>query len=216
MDSVVNNATAHYLHNMFFVLGSSLNRSAAPIKVTAELYRANAIENFDTVAALIKTSEGADIYYYASHAVSESYGPVFEYTFQKGVISYCGGEGTQAGITAVFQDGSTKDYGDPNEETLNKLWVTVEAVRGENTIRCPIEAAFSHTLCIDGMHRSATVSNFPDTYKRLDSEREIVWVEELSQVLHQCYNNYKLPAELDVPWAIPGNTVEIEAAGKES
>src|SRR5918992_777122 len=43
-DSPVNNACAHYLHNMFYVLGDRTDTSAVPARVTAELYRANSIE----------------------------------------------------------------------------------------------------------------------------------------------------------------------------
>jgi hypothetical protein len=49
-DSPANNATAHFLHNMFYLLGATRETSAAPAVVQAELYRANAIENFDTAA----------------------------------------------------------------------------------------------------------------------------------------------------------------------
>jgi predicted dehydrogenase len=49
LDSVANNATAHYLHNMFYVLGTrARTRQQFHHKVEAELYRANDIENFDT------------------------------------------------------------------------------------------------------------------------------------------------------------------------
>src|SRR5690606_23790349 len=47
-DSVANNATAHYIHNMFYVLGKEIDRSAQPARVTAELYRARLIQNYDT------------------------------------------------------------------------------------------------------------------------------------------------------------------------
>ncbi len=39
LDSPVNNACSHYLHNMFYVLGDRLDRSDQPKWVTAELYR---------------------------------------------------------------------------------------------------------------------------------------------------------------------------------
>lgn len=43
LDSPVNNACAHYLHNMLYVLGPQVDRSAAPARLTAELYRAHPI-----------------------------------------------------------------------------------------------------------------------------------------------------------------------------
>jgi hypothetical protein len=45
LDSVASNATAHYIHNMFYVLGNEVDKSAVPVEVAAELYRANNIEN---------------------------------------------------------------------------------------------------------------------------------------------------------------------------
>ncbi len=62
LDSPVNNATAHYLHNMLYLLGKTTNSSARPASVEAELYRANNIENYDTGALRIKTEEGAEIF----------------------------------------------------------------------------------------------------------------------------------------------------------
>ena len=68
LDSPVQNAMAHDLHNMFYVLGKTRETSARPAEVEAELYRANAIENFDTAAARIRTEEGVEILFFVSHA----------------------------------------------------------------------------------------------------------------------------------------------------
>ena len=70
-DSVVSNATAHFLHNMVFILGDSIGQSAYPTKVTAELYRANNIENFDTAAVRCQTATGVEILFIASHATEK-------------------------------------------------------------------------------------------------------------------------------------------------
>src|SRR5690606_34582742 len=69
MDSVANNATAHYIHNMFYVLGRATDESARPARVTAELYRANRIENYDTAAMRVHTEDGVELLYFGSHAV---------------------------------------------------------------------------------------------------------------------------------------------------
>ena len=39
LDSPVNNAMAHDLHNMLYLLGPSIDRSAQPVEIVAELYR---------------------------------------------------------------------------------------------------------------------------------------------------------------------------------
>jgi predicted dehydrogenase len=61
LDSPVQNAMAHDLHNMFYVLGPETDASARPVEVEAELYKANAIENFDTAAVRARTAEGVEL-----------------------------------------------------------------------------------------------------------------------------------------------------------
>src|SRR5699024_9399417 len=77
-DSVANNATAHFLHNLFYLTGDSLDASAILKDVTPELYRANTIETFDTCAIKVTTNEDIDIFFYASHAVDDIVNPMFE------------------------------------------------------------------------------------------------------------------------------------------
>jgi len=50
LDSPAHNAAAHYLHNMFYLLGDAIPTSAWPEQVQCERWRANPIENFDTAA----------------------------------------------------------------------------------------------------------------------------------------------------------------------
>jgi len=69
LDSPANNAMAHFLHNLFYVLGDRVDRSAKPVQVAAELYRAYPIENFDSIACRAHTEEGTELLFYASHAL---------------------------------------------------------------------------------------------------------------------------------------------------
>jgi len=206
LDSVASNATAHYLHNMFFILGDEIDKSDVPVQVKAELYRANDIENFDTAALYVKTKNGTDIHYYASHAVLESYGPVFEYVFENGTVSYDGST-FKANIIAKLNDGTTIDYGNPNEEPLNKLWMSVSAIRNETKITCPIEAAMPHVSCIEGMHRSTDVIEFPASIKHFDINNQVIWVEGLSDMLLKCYANLTFPSKMNAMWAKAGGVV---------
>ena len=48
MDSPAANALSHFLQLPLYLLGPSMNQAATPVKVEAELYRANSIENYDT------------------------------------------------------------------------------------------------------------------------------------------------------------------------
>jgi len=208
LDSVASNAAAHFLHNMFFILGDEIDKSDIPVQVKAELYRANDIENFDTTALYVKMKSGADIYYYASHAILENYGPVFEYVFEYGTVLYDGSI-HKGSIRAELNDGTIVDYGDPNEEPLNKLWISVAAIRGESKITCPVEAATPHLTCIEEMHRSIDVIEFPTSIKHFDANSQVTWIEGLSAVLLQCYADFSFPSEIGARWAKSGNVVYI-------
>ena len=209
LDSPVNNATAHYLHNMFYVLGEQVDRSAVPVRVVAELYRANNITNYDTAVMRCVTDGGAELLYYVSHAVENERGPDFIYEFENASVCY---EGRGSTIETRFDDGSTKSYGDPSENVENKLWDSMKAVHGAKTIVCGPEAASSQTLCMNGMQESMPeIVQFPKDLIRIEGEpgKRLAFVEGLADALTRCYEPGKLPSELALPWAFAGKEIDL-------
>jgi len=209
LDSPVNNATAHYLHNMFYVLGDRTDRSARPARVTGELYRANDITNFDTGVARIVTEDGVEMLYAASHAVSGRRGPEFVYEFEDGVVRL--GDASPE-IEARYGGGWLKSYGNPNQEGNTKLWDAIRAARGEGEIVCGPEAASSQTLAVNGMQDSTPdIVEFPPEFIKTSGEgsARITCVEGLEDVLAQCFEQNRLPSELGVPWACAGQEIDL-------
>ncbi|GMV81988.1 MAG: oxidoreductase [Planctomycetota bacterium] len=208
LDSPANNANAHQVHNLFFCLGSRADSSAYPVSAEAELYRANAITNFDTCAARWKTEAGVEVLFYASHAVREQLGPIFEYEFEDGTVTY-GYDG--AGLRASFADGSAHDYGQPDGGSGRKLWHTVELARGGPPALCPPEAALAQTLAIDGMQESAReIAAFPaEAVKLEESKGKLTWAAGVAEAWTEAYRQGRLPGELGVPWARPGRRVDL-------
>ena len=213
LDSVANNSTSHYLHNMFYILGREINQSVNPRYVTAELYRANDIQNFDTSVIRVITDDGTELLHYASHATNDELNPVFCYEFEKAVVTY--GESAcqdDRCIRAVFNDGTVKSYGDPGEEPLNKLWAAIDAIKRRKPIPCGIEAALSQTLSINGTQDSMKdITEFPKSIVMYDEEMKLTWVEGLSDILKDCYTHWEMPNEAGVSWAKPG--IKIDLAG---
>ena len=144
-DSPVNNACAHYLHNMLYVTGPATDRSAEPSVLTAELYRAHAIENYDTAALRCRTTDGVEFLFVVSHATASRVGPVFSYEFERATVEFTDAPG--GAIVARFVDGSTKSSGSPNDGREAKLWLTMDAVRTGAPTLCGIEAATPHVRC---------------------------------------------------------------------
>ncbi|MCZ7646573.1 MAG: Gfo/Idh/MocA family oxidoreductase [Planctomycetota bacterium] len=208
LDSPANNATAHYLHNMFYCLGDAPDSSALPVRAQAELGRANAIENFDTAAARFAASSGAEVLYFGSHAVKQSVGPLFEYKFEDGTAAL-GMEGPT--LRASFADGTVHDYGDPNAEQGRKLWLSVEAARGRQAVLCPVEAAMAQTLAVNGMQDSMPgIAPFPAELVNLDeSDGKLTWVTGLGEALQEAYRQNRLPSEVCAGGAPTGRTVDL-------
>jgi predicted dehydrogenase len=200
LDSPIANATAHYLHNMLFVLGARVDASAEAECVQAELARANPIENHDTAALRVRTG-GAELLFYVTHAGIRQHGPVFEYRFERAVVRYAGGA-----IAAETSAGERIDYGNPVEASdVGKLWALCAAARGRGTPPCPPAAALPHLRVVNGAHDSAEIVDFPTAMVSRDSARRSV--AGLDEELERCYAAEKLPSELGSPWARPGRVV---------
>ena len=132
LDSPVNNAMAHDLHNMLYVLGDETHTSAQPAEIVAELYRANDIENCDTVALRVRTEAGVEILFYGSHAVADETGPVFSFEFDRATARYSAG-GSE--IEARLADGSTRRYASPDAAPqVTKLWMCISAIAEGGTV----------------------------------------------------------------------------------
>lgn len=212
LDSPVSNATAHYLHNLFYLLGDRRESSAHPVTVQAELYQANLIQNCDTAALRCTTANGVEILYYASHAIPETAGPRFHLEFDDAVVTY---DTTNAGptspdaIVAQFKTGHRHSYGFPFADEARKLWQSVAAVRGGAPVACDLLAATAHVRAINGMHESMPIIHrFPAAL--IQQQGELTWVSGLQTALATCYEKNCLPSELDeLAWAHPGRVIDM-------
>jgi predicted dehydrogenase len=198
LDSPAQNATAHYLHNMFYILGDNRESSAYPAKIEADTFRANDIENYDTIGLRVKTESGVDILFYSTHAVRGNIGPIIEYKFDKGVVKF----DDDGVITGYLEDGSIKKYGDPNINLMDKLWHCIEAVEGGGKVACGIEAALPQLICIQNIYESCPETvDFSHDMMVIDEGTGalagdlLVWVSGLYEELFRCYENNLIPSE---------------------
>jgi predicted dehydrogenase len=214
-DSPLNNATAHYLHNMLYVLGPSREISATPAWVEAELYRANAIESFDTAALRCRTACGAELLFYTTHSVMDRVGPLCRFEFDHAVVEYDHGAGGR--FVARFDDGRVVDYGQPERDRNVKVWQCIDAVRTGAPVACGPRAAMPHTQCVAAARASSPVVDFPAAVRRRGTapgEGTMTWIDGLPESLIGCYKRGILPSEDSCAWAVPGRRVPIPPAGQ--
>ncbi len=208
LDSPANNAMAHDLHNMLYILGPGPDRSATPARAKAELYRAYPIQNYDTIAARIFTREGVEILIFFSHACAADIGPVISYEFEEGTIL---GSGRGSSLKAVHADGRITEYGPPDDEPFKKLWDCLAAARSGGRPVCGFEAAASQTLCINGFQESSPITDFPARLEEWEGKPGSRWVyvRGLEEIFVRCYQSGRLPSEIGVDWARRGREVSL-------
>ncbi len=214
LDSPAQNATAHYLHNGFYLLGATRETSAWPVDVQAELYRANPIENYDTAAIRCRTADGVEILFYTAHPVPNTIGPILSYEFEEAAVEYVAYTST---VIAHFRNGATKDYGNPYADDTSKLWQAADAVRrGADVapLACGIAGATPHVLSINGAQESVwDIAEFPPDLLHQRQEKEddvLTWVEGLQETLEASYDQGCLPSELGrVGWAKAGTVIDL-------
>lgn len=90
-DSIANNAAAHSLHNMLFLLGETMEMAACPLACKGQLYRANEIETFDGLLVQFTVEykgEKVPFSYYGAHFIENVVNPTFEIETTLGTVYY--------------------------------------------------------------------------------------------------------------------------------
>ena len=212
-DSVASNATAHYIQNMLFLLGDTIEESADLSDISVECYRANNIESFDTIAFSGKAN-GADIFYAASHVVNYTIDPVMAYEFEKASI-FVNVFDQDHKCTVHRRDGIVEHLGSAIADGgKDKLLYTAQSILGERDFICTAKTVKPITALIDAVFSKVPFNVFPDDFVIKDTKTELTYVKNLHLDLAHCFSLGKLPSELELPWAKPAVTVLFYDARK--
>lgn len=224
LDSVASNAAAHYLHNMLFLTGKQTDQSAKPEKMEAEVYRANAIEMFDTCALRIYTDEGTELLFYASHAIpyEEPYDNCMEFILEgeKGTVAMRGGKKGES-MVGQQNGGERILYPAPGSDNMRKLYCMADAVQKGSPLPCVPETALPHLKCISALADSfPQTPKFPEEWIRyVEKDRQYI-CEGLGEILRECYLEGRLPWELrdekHAAWSEKPHEINMKNRGNQS
>lgn len=194
MDSVVSNATAHYLLNMLWLLGGAIDAAAPVSELRAVTARVNSIENFDTVFLRGKAA-GAELLYIATHACDRQHGPEFEYVFENGSVHYLIEDGDDR-LVVKMVDGSAKVYPGMSASAGvgSKLWRTVDAIFGDtdpSSIPCPVPAASEHTKVMDVLNALTPLDR--ESARVYDEKDDLYYLPGLFERLYDAYSAFSEP-----------------------
>jgi predicted dehydrogenase len=218
LDSPVNNAMGHYLHNMLYLASNSMTASASPIEITAELYRAANIASYDTAALRVRCESDKLVHGYFTLAGAPVYGPVMELICENGEVTWQNFNGE---TSLHYRDGKEEKFDNgPPEWTYEGFRNFVRAIHGEERLLCPPEVCRSHTLCVNGAHESCPViQNFPSSETIVVTDKEMPPSEAMAEfdrvpglnaLLQQAFAQRKLLSEISIPWAVAGEPFNLQ------
>jgi predicted dehydrogenase len=218
LDCVLSNNTAHYLHNLFFLLGEEMGASDTPVELVAEGYKGNPlVQSYDTACIKIKTQRGFELLYLATIVAKEEECPRFVIECEEATITYNIAPENRAGkseneptyeesIIVTQKNGHHFSYGAPNEGRFEDIFAAMDAIKEGKDPVCSIETTLPHLIVVNAMKDFAPVTSFPEALVR--EEGDLAYVEGIEEILRACFNEDTLPSEKGMSWA-KATTIDV-------
>jgi len=204
LDSPVSNAFAHHLSLALFLAGAELGRSAAPVRLAAELYRAKPIENFDTAVLHIETDAGVDVHFYASHSCKTTLEPEILLEGDYGRVVWKHGRSY-----SIEPRGAAERHVALGDEQSARLCMFRSALRRLNdpgVFVCDTAIAREHTRCIQAAQASGPVRTVPNEWLETNDAqgpRARTWIVGIEEVMQRAFDQASFLRAAGCPWAGP-------------
>lgn len=204
LDGPMHNAFAHFLNNMLYLAGESMDDSAEPVKVRSELYRAHTYIKCDDTSCLeIETKQGQKLYFYVTHVPVQNYGPYMEIIGTKGKAYWSFNEKT----VIELKDGSKIEFDNQGVDPwLEVMRTAARCQLGE--IERPYstpENSRGFVVAINAAYDSAEkIRIIPDRYVKefMTDEGEYKTVlENIENIMDKAFEERKLLSDIGVEWA---------------
>lgn len=209
LDSPLNNALSHYLHLLLFLAGASPRETARPLSLQGELYRAQAIESFDTGGVRIETDSGVPILFLGTHSSRKVINPEIVIEADEGRIEW-----SVHGECRFYRGDSDEPFevSPPRGDQRKAMAESVLArVTDPEAFICTTESASCHTLIVNGLHESVPICTFPSELTETieDAEGLRTVVNSLDDALEAAFKSNRLLSETDLPWGRAGERIDL-------
>ena len=189
LDTPANNAHAHYLMNMLYLSSSDPQKSAIPVELKAELYRANFIASSDLLQMKFKTDYDTKCFLIFAHCNCKELGPIMKIRCENGEVTWQSENGT----TIIHYNNRKIERFD---NLIRKNWRydgfkdIVDSIRKNTEPLCTPQLARTHTVAINAMHKSCPeIIQINDKY--------IVEIEDDEMFPPETKGNFRKVANLD-------------------
>lgn len=212
LDSPVNNAFAHYINLVCYMGGTSEKTMADVATLEAGLYRANPqIESFDTAFMKMKTTQGVDLFFAASHVPESPLNTIVEAIGEGGSIRW-----TREGYTAQWADGTSETIAMPSQNQMYDTIVETLQMRLYDPA-VPIFSAVSGkvvTSLVNTAHAHAPIvpvpfENVAWVPSEADGQDRCVW-QGLTGVMKRVFEDIRMPTDADFSFCRNGELAKPE------
>lgn len=201
LDSPVSNAMSHFLMVMLFLAGREQHALAAPVRLEAELYRAQTIESFDTAVLRLETTTGLQLDFYGTHSSREIGRPSLRIRGESGEAEWV--QDSHARLTGPR--GEWHQAALPEFDTRERMLRDVLARLAGAGFACSPEMAAVHVACVSAMHRQAFITPIPAeaTAHYEEGGQRFTFVRGLDEQLLRAAQAGTGLAEAGATWARP-------------
>lgn len=194
-DSILTNATCHYLMNMLWLTTPGFETRPA-LSIEAQLGRVYPIETFDTAAARFMLPCGCEGMLFVSHVagLEQETNPIMEYQFEKATIRVDTIDGRGAVMTLTDENGKTAELGVLCQNVIHKTAEFIRAVENDLPLVCPGEAGLASVLTYEKLFENGLpdVENIQPVIR----EEDKLWTPHVGQVLKDAFAQRRLPREM--------------------
>lgn len=211
LDGTIGNPLAHLLAEALYLATPSAGM-ANPVRVQAELYRANAIESEDTSCLRVETAEGVSVFYCAS-LCSEKMTPILcEIETEWAVIRLF----DYFRVEIIWSDGHIEQAETPDNDNHLDRRIMLKAVSKKlaNNERplITVEECRPYMLVWNGAFESFGIPAMIDEDVIFTEETKygtVRCVQDLQPLVEQASRQQRLFSETGVAWARAGASVEL-------
>ena len=159
LDSPLNNAFGHFVMLSLLFACPELNAAASATPDQVELYRAHAIESFDTGVVKLHTDRNVKLWFGVSHVSHETVEP--EIFIHGDAGTACWRYENEAWLSNVSGERKQRAMPDITGTRREMMAAVLRRLTNPNEPICGVDMARHHTEVIEAIHRAAPIQPFP-------------------------------------------------------
>jgi predicted dehydrogenase len=168
LDSPIANAMAHFFMLLLYLSGEG-DESSRISEMSAELYRVQEIESFDTAVVSMVTTTGCRLDFYGTHSSRETTRPLIRVEGERGHAEWV--QDSHASLDGPA--GSWRQEASAESVTRERMLRDVLAhSSGEERFICTPELAREHVRCVNALQAHVPIHVVEEDSKRLRQERD--------------------------------------------